>query len=105
MIFYEESESLIPERKLVLGDIVWYVLKKWRVLLVFILLFAVLLGGVKYRQDYKIANTPVVTQSLLDVKNSLSKDDLLLVEQLVILNNRIDYRNEYRSNSIMMNID
>ena len=47
MIFYEESESLIPERKLVLGDIVWYVLKKWRVLLVFILLFAVLLGGVK----------------------------------------------------------
>ena len=59
----------------------------------------------KYRQDYKIANTPVVTQSLLDVKNSLSKDDLLLVEQLVILNNRIDYRNEYRSNSIMMNID
>lgn len=27
MIFYEESESLIPERKLVLGDIVWYVLK------------------------------------------------------------------------------
>ena len=105
MIFYEESESLIPERKLVLGDIVWYVLKKWRVLLVFILLFAVLLGVVKYRQDYKIANPPVVTQSLLDVKNSLSKDDLLLVEQLVILNNRIDYRNEYRSNSIMMNID
>lgn len=105
MIFYEESESLIPERKLIMGDIIWYVLKKWRVLLIFILLFALLLGGVKYRQDYKIANTPVVTQSLLDVKNSLSKDDLLLVEQLVILNHRIDYRNEYRSNSIMMNID
>ena len=66
------------EREINLKNMLWYVIRGWRAIIICMLILAILFGVRQYRTDYNnaVANQNVVTPSLLDIKNSLSEQEM-----------------------------
>ena len=94
------------EREINLKNMLWYVIRGWRVIIICMLILAILFGVRQYRTDYNnaVANQNVVTPSLIDIKNSLSEQEMreigIMQQYQLIAQSTADYMN----NSILMQI-
>lgn len=94
------------EREINLKNMLWYVIRGWRAIIICMLILAILFGVRQYRTDYNnaVANQNVVTPSLLDIKNSLSEQEIreigIMQQYQLIAQSTADYMN----NSILMQI-
>lgn len=70
------------ERQINLTKMFWYVVKKWRFIIVCMLLLAIAMGAKQYKTDFAnaVANQNVVSPSLLEIKNSLSQQEMTEIE-------------------------
>lgn len=93
-----------------LKDVCFEFLRRWRLILLSALIFAIAFGAVQYRKDYIRANTPVVKEetkepTLEEVYADLNKDEMERVIAAVQLNASIDAKSLYMNESVLMNIN
>ncbi len=98
----------VQEKGIHLEDLIWKLIYSWRLVLVFGVLSACLLTGVKYVRDTK--NQTVDHQTDVEsLWSGLTKQETLSLEQAIIENKSIEQQlinnTEYQKNSILMNID
>ena len=91
-----------------IADILWELLRRWRVILIFAVVGAVLRGGKRYISDYKTANTPketVVEQTIEKANVELNKTEMETVIAAIALNSQIDATSAYLNESELMAIN
>lgn len=94
------------ERQINLTKMFWYVVKKWRFIIVCMLLLAIAMGAKQYKTDFAnaVANQNVVSPSLLEIKNSLSQQEMTEIEIMQQYKLLAESTEQYMTNSVLMQI-
>lgn len=92
-------------------DVCLEFLRRWRIIVISAVVFAIVFGAVQYRKDYIKANTPTPVQeevkepTLEEVYSDLNKDEMERVIVAVQLAASIDARSLYMNESVLMSIN
>lgn len=92
-------------------DVCFEFLRRWRIIVVAAVTFAIVFGAVQYRKDYIKANTPAPAQeevkqpTLEETYADLNKDEMERVIAAVQLVASIDARSLYMNESVLMSIN
>lgn len=89
-------------------DLFWEFLRKWRLIVICMLVGGLLLGISAYISDYKAAKTPatpIIQQSTREILESISEDEWATVIAADELNTQIVEKSQYLANSILMEIN
>ena len=93
-------------REMNLSELMWKIIRGWRVLLVFMVVFAVLLSGYKYSKDCKTDSSATeVKVSVDDLMEQLTEKDKRNLDLVSELEKMRDMQKKYRDESILMNLD
>lgn len=96
------------ETDLEIKDILLEFLRRWKVIILFAVVFGIAFGGMKYRKDYVAAHTPVQevkNTTLEEAYADLDKDQYERVIMAVNLKASIDSKSLYMKESVLMNIN
>lgn len=89
------------EVKISIKDLCAEIVRKAWLLVIGMVVFAVLLGAYKYKQDFDTAKMSQQTS----VKEELSEEEMAVVSEYLALKASLDGQKDYIENSIYMNID
>lgn len=92
------------EREINLLDLFWEVLLGWRRIICFGILFAVLIGGMKYFMDIRSYRASQ-NIDLEEAKSELKKEELEKIEDAKLIKSRINEYERYQQKSALMQID
>ena len=95
------------EIDLELKDILLEFLRRWKIIVLFSIIFGLIFGAMRYRKDYAAAHTPapeVKNTTLEDAYADLDKDQYERVILAVSLKAAIDSKSLYMNESVLMNI-
>lgn len=93
------------EREINLKELFWQILFGWRMFICFGVVFAVLLGGVKYKKDFKNYQTSQQEIDLESIENELTEKEIQEVQEAKRLMERIEEYENYLENSALMHIN
>ena len=96
------------EIDLELKDILLEFLRRWKIIVLFSIIFGLVFGAMRYRKDYAAAHTPapeVKNTTLEDAYADLDKDQYERVILAVSLKAAIDSKSLYMNESVLMNIN
>ena len=96
------------EIDLELKDILLEFLRRWKIIVLFSIIFGLIFGAMRYRKDYAAAHTPapeVKNTTLEDAYADLDKDQYERVILAVSLKAAIDSKSLYMNESVLMNIN
>lgn len=102
------TNSSRKEIDIEIKDILWETVRRWRVIVLLVIIGAIFMGGRQYISDYKTANTPkeqIVQQALEEANVELNKTEMETVITAVALSAQIDATCTYMNESILMNMD
>lgn len=92
-------------------DLLWEIIRRWRQILIFVLVGAVMLSGYQLVKDLKIAKTtPQQVQvkeekTLEAMENALGKQDMDEVLGAVAIKKQLDEKSTYSKESVLMSIN
>lgn len=92
------------EREINLLDLFWEVLLGWRRIICFGILFAVLIGGMKYFMDIRSYRASQ-NIDLEEEKSELKKEEIKKIEDARLIKSRINEYERYQQKSALMQID
>lgn len=96
----------INERKYKVSDLMWEILLRWRLLLVFAVAFAVALSGLKYVRDMRASGqSENATVDIKEVEIQLTEDERAQIIAAKSLRMQISDQERYQSESIRINLD
>ena len=96
------------EIDLELKDILLEFLRRWKIIVLFSIIFGLVFGAMRYRKDYAAAHIPapeVKNTTLEDAYADLDKDQYERVILAVSLKAAIDSKSLYMNESVLMNIN
>ena len=86
-------------------DLLWEMVRRWRVLIVTGIVFAVLLAGYQYQSDMKASNIVTVKKTQEEIESQMGDQDFDDVLGAVALKNQMDQKSDYIANSTLMQIN
>lgn len=86
-------------------DLLWEMVRRWRVLIVTGIVFAVLLAGYQYQSDMKASNVVTVKKTQEEIESQMGDQDFDDVLGAVALKNQMDQKSDYIANSTLMQIN
>ena len=95
------------ERVITIADLIREIARRFWIVIIAAIIFAVLLGGYKYMKDSAAAkNTKTnITDETDTIVSSLSEEEQKEVNNVLMIQDNIDQQQEYAENSILMKID
>lgn len=95
------------EREISLGDLLWKLVYGWRLIVVWAIVLAVCIGGLKYVKDVRA--TKALSQaeviSLEEKEESLSEEEKKALEDARVVKNAIAEKENYQSQSVLMKLN
>ena len=98
---YKQFEK---ERIVSLSDLVEEILRKIWLVVIFAVIFALIFGGYKYRQDKAAAEVASTVQED-NLEASVSSEEMLQVKYVQGLQDQLSWQEEYMDNSVLMQIN
>lgn len=97
----------LPEKEISFMELMWDFLHHWRRMLLCLVAFAILAGGMRYASDWKSASTVdgQETQSLAEMEKNLNEEEKKQIEQAKKIEENLIAKQTYQEESILMNID
>ena len=93
-------------QEIYLSDLRWKIIRGWRLLLVLLLIFAVMLPGYEYIKSKKSVDIPKETGiSVEKLEEQLTSQERQDIENVVQLEKIRDKRKKYQAESVLMNIE
>lgn len=95
------------EREISLSDLLWNILRGWRLIIILAIVFAILLTGIRYAKDTKNISSASQKQniSLEELEKTLSKEEQSTLSQAKKLQKQIEEKETYQKDSTLINID
>lgn len=101
--FNEEDESEIS-----LHDLLYYILRQWRVILVSVIFFCILLGGFKLLKGLNELKSNAMANNQEEYESELEEYTInkkRLQDQIKVLTQSIQKKGEYHDQSVLMNLN
>lgn len=86
-------------------DLLWELVRRWRLIIVMAILGAVLFVTYQYQSDAKKTNVVTIEKTRAELETQLGAQDLNDVSGAVALKNQMDQKSEYLDESELMNIN
>lgn len=95
------------EREISISELLWKIVKEWRIVIVFAVVFAVALGAYKYHSDSAAIESSKneAKVSIEDMEAGLSDDEVKSVEKAKEIQTQQAEKLKYQTESIMMNLN